>query len=165
MRDAGRAIKGQLSWTDGAWYLRRGGLYNPPMLRHLRSGIFWLALAALSLRGFAAIGLAWPEDVPLPMEPATASVALADPAAQMQMVASTAGVAGQYTPGCPSDSGCVEPMTGHCMVTSTCSPFLGVFGSSITFGDFKAALPAVAPPAHPARFLTGAPERPPRLFA
>lgn len=142
------------------------GLYNPPMLWHLRSGILWLALAALSLRGFAAIGIAWPEDVPLPMEQSTASVATAsDPGAQMQMATSRVGVAGEDSAGCPSDSGCIDAMTGHCIVTPTCSPFVGELGSSITFSNFKAALPAVAPFAHPARFLTGAPDRPPRLFA
>lgn len=134
------------------------------MLRHLRSAMFWLALAALSLQGMAGMDVGWPAGAATPQQ----MVAVGTPAmsgdapAGMQMGAPT----GKDSPGCPSTDGCIDPMTGHCLATPGCTPlFLGDLGTSAVFDTRKAAPPAIAPSVQDAWFLTGAPDRPPRQLA
>ena len=58
-------------------------------------------------------------------------------------------------------------MSGHCISTPGCNPlFFSVLGApSLLLDPPKAAPPAIARFTHRARFVTGAPERPPRQIA
>ncbi len=136
------------------------------MFRLFRCAICLLWLAALSVQGFAAAGTAWPEHEAIAMKRmATASVAT-DQTAGMDMAASTAGPGSRDNPDCPPDGGCGDVLAGHCLSPSGCNPlYFGMLGASLLLDIPRAAPPAVTRSPHRARFLTGAPERPPRQVA
>lgn len=143
--------------------------YNQPMFRLFRYVICLLSLAALSLQGFAAVSAAWPKHAAVAMkQSATSSSGVAaDPAAGMDMAASAAPSDGGGGSDCPPYSGCGGMMSGHCLSTPGCNPlFFSVLGAPPLLLDLlKAASPALARSPHRARFVTGAPERPPRQIA
>lgn len=81
----------------------RGGSHNAPMvLRFLRFAIVWLALAALTLQGFAATGAVRPQHAPMLMKqvPSASPGMAADRTAGGQMAASTATPAEQQSSDC-----------------------------------------------------------------